>query len=128
MLYINTPEENMYPQINSVDTSAPEATELRILSSSGPTTAMAEAQEQQLPLYEDQQTTRTRLPSNGTRVPRKKVKFLRKLLNFCSDPKRREQTCSKRNKTLTLCKDIISRHLNYTGSSIGPILEYIIIN
>lgn len=45
---------------------------------------------------------------NGTTtaaMPRRKVKFLQKLMNFCGDPKRRQQTCSEGNKTITLCKE-----------------------
>lgn len=88
-------------------------TELRMLSPSSQNTATApeltEMQEQQLPLYENG----TRLTGEGGaghsgytgRGPQRKVKFLQKLINFCGDPKRREQTCSKRNKTFTLCKD-----------------------
>lgn len=42
-------------------------------------------------------------------LPRRKVKFLQKLMNFCGDPKRRQQTCSsKESRTFALCKKMVA--------------------
>lgn len=124
----------MYPTLNrAVEYNATlGVTEMTMLSS--PQTAppaagleLTESQEQQQPLNQDENSDaagQTRLngahavePLSGTggggggvpfgAMPRRKVKFIQKLMNFCGDPKRREQTCSKRNRTFTLCKEII---------------------
>lgn len=102
------PEENLYPSLNGNDGQHRE------------TEPSGEPQELQ-PLFEGNGvtiTTTTIAPLAGQSLtaanhqtaaapePRRKVKFLQKLLNFCGDPKRREQTCSRRNRTLTLCKEI----------------------
>lgn len=47
--------------------------------------------------------------ANPGRGPHRKVKFLQKLVIFCGDPKRREQTCSTRNKMFAFCKEAAER-------------------
>lgn len=119
----------MYPQLNSSDNVG--VTELRMLTTAAQQADLTEVQEQQQPLNSNEDNShsngesvvQTRLYSNGSAavdhsggggsasasrgpVPRRKVKFLHKLMNFCGDPKRREQTCNKRNRTFTLCKEI----------------------
>lgn len=80
---------------------------------------LPEERDQQMPLFEDSNGVSiglTQLSGNGSAggphnvngvggVPHKKTKFLKKLMNFYGDPKRRQQTCSKRSKTFTLCKE-----------------------
>lgn len=117
----------MYPQLNSSDSLG--VTELRMLTTAPQQADLPEYQEQQQPLNSNEDNNhsngdsvvQTRLYSNGSAavdhsaggpsasrgpVPRRKVRFLQKLMNFCGDPKRREQTCNKRNRTFTLCKEI----------------------
>lgn len=97
----------MYPPLNDNNNGGSVVvgvTELRMSS-------LSEVQEQQLPLNGDETLTGVGGVSGGGggAMPgnrRRKVKFLQKLMNFCGDPKRREQTCSKRNRTFTLCKEI----------------------
>lgn len=104
------PEDNLYPSLNGDGQQHRETSLSRF----------EDPQEMQ-PLFEGTNgatitaTTITSVPLAGQGLPaanhqsaatepRRKVKFLQKLLNFCGDPKRQEQTCSRRNRTLTLCK------------------------
>lgn len=86
-----------------------------------PAEPQPQERDQQMPLFEDSNGVSiglTQLSGNGSAggprnvsgvggvpVPHKKTKFLKKLMNFYGDPKRRQQTCSKRSKTFTLCKE-----------------------
>lgn len=94
------PEENLYPSL--------------LPSGDSDSAARVVDQQEMHPLNEIPLVSsdgRSTVPvangNNGSAHPRRKVKFLQKLLNFCGDPKRRQQTCSRRNKTLTLCKERI---------------------